>query len=75
MYSGNWKKGIIKITSLSLILLGFFGQLNAQISVNIEYASQQCSIYGTADATAQVFGGTPPYSYQWSNGSTTQTIT
>ena len=73
-YSGNWKKGIIRITSLSLILLGLFGQLNAQISVNIEYASQQCSNFGTADATAQVFGGTAPYSYQWSNGATTQTI-
>lgn len=74
VYSGNWKKGIIKITLLNLILLGLFGQLNAQISVNIEYTSQQCSTFGTADATAQVFGGTPPYSYQWSNGATTQAI-
>jgi len=74
VYSQTWKKGIGKITSLTLILLGLFTQMNAQVSVNIEYASQQCSTFGTADATAQVFGGTPPYSYQWSNGSTTQTI-
>lgn len=27
------------------------------------------------DITANVFGGTPPYSYAWSNGETSQTIT
>ncbi|MCX7955454.1 MAG: choice-of-anchor L domain-containing protein [Bacteroidales bacterium] len=43
------------------------------ISVNIQTTPETCLIPGTASVTP--FGGTPPYTYQWSSGETTNTIT
>ncbi len=46
-------------------------QLNSHIS-----ASTNTSCYGTCNGTATILaiGGTPPYTYMWSNGSTTSTV-
>lgn len=45
-----------------------------QLALNITHTNQT---WGGSDgtATANVTGGVPPYSYQWSNSQTTQTIT
>ncbi len=43
------------------------------ITININGASTVCSP-NTGNATAAVTGGVPPYTFNWSNGATTQTI-
>ena len=43
------------------------------ITININGASTVCSP-NTGNATAAVVGGVPPYTFNWSNGATTQTI-
>ena len=45
--------------------------LTAVVVVQDETLVNGCNGYATADPT----GGTPPYTYEWSNGETTQTIT
>lgn len=50
------------------------GQLFSQITVNIEYTVPDCPGYSSSVATAHATGGTPPYTYQWSNGYNWQTI-
>ncbi|MGA9591137.1 MAG: LamG-like jellyroll fold domain-containing protein, partial [Salegentibacter sp.] len=42
---------------------------------NIDIAPPACYSGNDASASVQVSGGTPPYSYLWSNGQTTQTAT
>jgi hypothetical protein len=41
----------------------------APLSVDIFTADNPCGEVADGEATASVAGGTPPYSYQWSNGS------
>lgn len=44
--------------------------------VNLSFSTNNASCIYVNDGSATVFasGGTPPYTYQWANGSTTQTI-
>lgn len=44
------------------------------IYVNVTSTGGDCGSNGNASATAQVNGGSAPYSYQWSNGASSQTI-
>ena len=46
----------------------------APISVNIYTEDSPCGEAADGEASATVAGGTPPYEYQWSNGSTTNYI-
>lgn len=46
---------------------------SSQINININAAPVVCGS-NTTTATAQVNGGTPPYSFLWSTGATTQTL-
>lgn len=45
------------------------------ITISISTTSISCTGGNNGTATANPSGGTTPYSYNWSNGSTTQTIT
>ena len=47
----------------------------AQFSVTVEGTNVECFGLGDGTATATPSGGATPYSYLWSNGGTTQTIT
>jgi len=46
----------------------------AALNVNLQPTNPICS-YASGMIAAYASGGTPPYSYQWSTGATTQTIT
>lgn len=46
-----------------------------QVGVTTFSSSQICDVVPDGTATAVPFGGTPPYTYQWSNGGTTALIT
>lgn len=52
-------------------LVGHVSPIN--VSVNVNNAS--CVFTADGSITASVTGGTPPYTYQWSNGSNTSTAT
>ncbi len=45
------------------------------ININVNVTNPPCSGGGTGSASATVTGGTSPYSYLWSTGSTMSTIT
>lgn len=45
----------------------------AQMSVSISVAPPTCADFTNGTATADVTGGTPPYTFAWSNGQTGQT--
>jgi hypothetical protein len=44
------------------------------LSANVNGNEPSCNGGNDGSATAQIFGGTPPFSYSWSNGGNTQTI-
>ncbi len=46
-----------------------------QIGVTVYSQSQICSVSPDGTATAVPYGGTPPYTYHWSNGGTSAMIT
>ena len=46
-----------------------------QLNVNVTTTDAACAGSNTGSATANVTGGTPGYSFLWSNGANTQTIT
>lgn len=46
-----------------------------QLGVQVYGSSQICDLAPDGTATAVPFGGTPPYTYLWSNGGTTPQIT
>ncbi len=56
-------------TSLLLV----FSSYCMAISVAVQITHETCS-YANGQLTAVVSGGTPPYTYQWSTGATSQTI-
>ena len=59
--------GCQEVANITLI-----NQSNLDLSVNS--SGQVCQGSYTGNASAFVNGGTPPYTYQWSNGGNTQTI-
>lgn len=61
--SGNTDTGSVTITNV--------GPINPNAG-----ATDETSVDGNdGTATSSAFGGSPPYSFEWSNGGTTQTIT
>ncbi|SHM61761.1 gliding motility-associated C-terminal domain-containing protein [Chitinophaga jiangningensis] len=63
------KKLLILVAAL-LFCLG----ASAQLTVSISHTNISCSGRTDGSATATATGGIPPYSYSWSNGATTRTI-
>ncbi len=62
------------ILTALFMLLGFslaFGQLN----VNLQTVNPLCGGFNTGSITATVSGGPAPFTYQWSNGMTTNPVT
>jgi len=60
-----------KCTATSSIVIS---QPAAPLTVNVSPTHILCNGNSTGAASANVSGGTAPYSYTWSNGATTQTI-
>lgn len=60
-----------------VVVLAFFNSacLLAQINLSISKENLKCNGDSSGHATVNISGGTPPYSVNWSNGATTQTIT
>jgi hypothetical protein len=53
-----------------------FQRLNAQLAVSVTHTDENCPADSNATATANVTGGTPPYTYYWPGLiQTTQTVT
>lgn len=61
------------LTLFAFLLTPFF--LSAQISVSVSGTNVSCFGGSNGSATATATGGWQPYTYTWSNGATTQTIT
>ncbi|HRF82099.1 MAG TPA: SprB repeat-containing protein, partial [Flavobacteriales bacterium] len=62
----------LRAFSLFMIALPFTAAL--ALTVNLNPTNPTCS-YPSGQISAYASGGTPPYTYQWSTGATTQTIT
>jgi len=60
---------------LFLALAFFSTSLSAQLAVSVTGDDISCFGLANGTATAQVANGTAPFSYQWSNGGNTATIT
>jgi trimeric autotransporter adhesin len=90
-YTYQWSNGVLagQITGLAPALyfvtvtdasgcavIGF-GVVNEPLQLTAATSATGETALGANDGTATVnaFGGTPPYTYAWSNGGTTQTIT
>jgi len=56
------------------VLFFFSTQAEAQITVNLQTTPPLCGGFSTGEITASPSGGNAPYSYLWTNGMMTQTI-
>ncbi|MCU0346549.1 MAG: SprB repeat-containing protein, partial [Saprospiraceae bacterium] len=68
---------ITKAARTALPLLAFLlaaGQIAAQLNVTLVPISPACGGFSSGKITANVTGGTAPYTYLWSNGMTTNPI-
>ncbi|WP_294674759.1 T9SS type A sorting domain-containing protein [uncultured Fluviicola sp.] len=61
------------LTSLACIF-GYFSYAQCTVGSSTNSTNSACGA-ATGSASAMPFNGTPPYTYLWSNGGTTQTIT
>jgi len=64
-----------RLAFLLCLWLGGMSVAQAQLTVTFDVESPNCGGFETGTITAQPSGGTPPYTYEWSTGATTQTIT
>ncbi|MCK9618375.1 MAG: SprB repeat-containing protein [Lentimicrobiaceae bacterium] len=72
----SWQVAVYAIFILFLSQASF-AQLSVQLKPSVYNGGYNISCFGAQDAsiTATVTGGTKPYTFVWSNGDTTQTIT
>jgi gliding motility-associated-like protein len=75
LISGNYTVNITDANGCTAFASATVGQPAASLSVSVS-ATQNISCYGLFDGSIDmnVSGGTAPYSYNWSNGSTTQDV-
>ena len=64
----NSRLKILKISYLAALFVLIGTTLKAQMTVNVAVTNPTCNSYTDGWATANVTGGTSPYSYSWSNG-------
>ena len=64
----NSRLKILKISYLAALFLLMGLTLKAQMTANVAVTNPTCFGYTNGWATANVTGGTSPYSYSWSNG-------
>jgi gliding motility-associated-like protein len=64
----NSRLKILKISYLAALFVLIGTTLKAQMTVNVAVTNPSCFNYTNGWATANVAGGTSPYSYSWSNG-------
>ncbi|MFN0173929.1 MAG: T9SS type A sorting domain-containing protein [Saprospiraceae bacterium] len=64
----------LKTSAIFLALLWLPNLLSAQINITINWTNVTCYGGANGQATATLSGGTPPYTFAWSNSATTQTI-
>lgn len=74
------KKYISPVSLKKLTLCGIYFQfvlssLHGQITITFQATSPLCGGFATGSLLAVPSGGTPPYSYLWSNGATSNPIT
>jgi hypothetical protein len=55
--------------------LATFTQLSAQLTVSVVKTDPSCADFTNGSATATATGGVAPYTYQWNNGTTGNTLT
>ncbi len=60
--------------SLMLLMSILFTALNAQVTVSLSKTDASCNGYTNGSATATATGGTSPYTYKWSLGTTGSTL-
>lgn len=76
--ASNLPSGTYTVTVTDANLCTEVGAVNIiaapPLSVSVNGNEPSCNGGNDGSATAQVFGGTPPFSYQWTNGGTIQTI-
>ncbi len=72
-----WKhlnRSIFSTWALLTLCLGVVTSLNAQLSVSFSITEPICFGLPNGSVTATASGGTPDYTYEWSNGDTGATI-
>ena len=58
-----------------VLSLATYTQLSAQVAVSIVKTDPTCADFTNGSATATASGGTGPYTYRWSNGTTGNVLT
>ncbi len=66
------KQGRLFAAFSLFLMLGFAA--NAQVTATVDATNPSCGGFTNGSITATGSGGWEPYTYQWSNGATTQTI-
>jgi SprB repeat len=64
----NSRLKVLKISYLAALFVLVVTTLKAQMTVNVAVTEPSCFSFTNGFATANVTGGTAPYSYSWSNG-------
>ena len=69
------KTKILNTILFTLLTVVTFAQTKFPFIAGISQTNPTCNRYSNGEITVFPSGGFPPYTYQWSNGDTTQTIT
>jgi len=69
------KTKILNTILFTLLTVVTFAQTKFPLITGISQTDPTCNRYSNGEITVFPSGGFPPYTYQWSNGDTTQTIT
>jgi len=69
------KTKILNTIFFTLLTVVTFAQTKFPLITGISQTDPTCNRYSNGEITVFPSGGFPPYTYQWSNGDTTQTIT
>jgi hypothetical protein len=68
------KTKILNTILFTLLTVVTFAQTKVPFNLGVSQTNPTCVNFSDGEITALPSGGFPPYTYQWSNGDTTQTI-